>query len=429
METLRPRRNTWPLHGHGHPMNWKTTSVILLLAMGIVVKTAAGRLQQSFSQRVVGGQDAEFGEWPWQISLIYNKYPVCGGSLISDKWVATAAHCVVSRNFSNFHVLLGVLNLTGTSPTQFSVAVTTVIVHPAYSGDGTRGDLALMGLAKAVTFNNNIRQVALPSQNQEFQSGTMCWLTGWGRIAENVKLPAPHTLQKVQLPLMNYSECDEMFQKAFNLTFPPEYVTQDMICAGYPEGKKDGCQGDSGGPLVCQSGGSWFLVGIVSWGDGCAQPQKPGVYTKVSSFSDWMKGYICSDSVSETKVSAVTVKKNTQVTHKSKMASFTLPKVITQGIAYIVFTSAKGIDQGAPSPATTSSKMIDQGTPSPANTSSKVMDQGSASLLFNLFRVTEPQAFTSSKETDPDTISAGRRLQASISLTVVVVMSRILDVV
>ncbi|KAG8592579.1 hypothetical protein GDO81_000551, partial [Engystomops pustulosus] len=159
-------------------------------------------------------------------------------------------------------------------------------------------------------------------------------------------LPAPFTLQEVELPLINYTECDKMFQVAFNLSFPPEYVQKDMICAGYHEGKKDGCQGDSGGPLACETDGKWLLVGVVSWGDGCAQPNKPGVYTKVSNFTYWIREksdleaselevdadavnvttVTMKNQVSELQVNATTVNVDTVITQKTPVTSptFTL---------------------------------------------------------------------------------------------------------
>ncbi|XP_075687738.1 serine protease 33-like [Rhinoderma darwinii] len=335
MGILRPRNDARCLHGEGRPMSWTTTSAVLLLALGVVVKTASGG-HQLFSQRVVGGRDADLGKWPWQASVLYNKFPICGGSLISKDWVVTAAHCVSNRNFSNFDVMLGVLNLTGTSPTKLSVRVKSITIHPIYNGDGTSGDLAALELQNPVTFNDDIRPIALAAKEQEFQNGLMCWLTGWGHIAENVKLPPPQTLQEVELPLINYQDCNEMFQVAYNHSFAFDYVKEDMICAGYPEGKKDGCQGDSGAPLACQSGESWFLVGIVSWGIGCAEPQKPGVYTKVSDFSSWIQEKTNLPTVLEMKISATTVKVNTLMTQK--------PQVTCQS-----FTLSTGTDEGSTS--------------------------------------------------------------------------------
>ncbi|XP_040296262.1 serine protease 33-like [Bufo bufo] len=361
MNTPYPRNRAQHLHGQGPPISRRTTAAVLLLVLGIVMKTAPGSAQLSSMHRVVGGQDAAPRERPWQAALLYEGSFFCGGSLISQDWVVTAAHCVVRKTHRKLQVLLGVLNLMDTGPTKLSVAVKKIIINPIYNGGITSGDLALLELEISVNFNDNIQPITLPSQDQEFQNGMMCWLTGWGYTVQNVPQSAPNTLQEVKLPLINSTNCDKMFQVASHASHAPDLVKEDMICAGYPEGKKDGCQGDSGGPLACPSNESWFLVGIVSWGEGCAQPQKPGVYTKVSSFSSWIQEWTGAITISKLKTTAATTEN--------------VNRVITQNL--------------------------------------KV----------------ESQAFTLSKMTNQETTSAGRRLQISISLFVMVItLTGIVDV-
>ncbi|XP_056390130.1 serine protease 33-like [Hyla sarda] len=324
-----------------------------VLVIGLVKRTATACGRPTFSQRVVGGKNSVSGKWPWQISIIYERSHLCGGSLISTSWVVTAAHCMSSerrrrrrgssvdhrrsthrrhRRLTNgeLYVMLGVLNLTGTSTSGVIVPVKTVIIHPIYNGDGTSGDLALLELESPVTFNNYIWPICLPSPNQVFPDGMMCWLTGWGDIAEGVKLSAPYILQEVDLPLINSSACDQMFRDIYNIDSSIVIVQEDMICAGYCEGKKDACQGDSGGPLACQIGSSWFLAGIVSWGDGCARPGEPGVYTKVSSFSAWIQENINLPANSGRKINATTIDVNTfsTKTPQTTAQSFSLSKNI-----------------------------------------------------------------------------------------------------
>ncbi|XP_073403625.1 uncharacterized protein [Dendrobates tinctorius] len=317
MEPQWPRNGVRCLHGQGQPMTWRTTSAILLLALGIVLTTASVDGHQI--SRVVGGQNADPGEWPWQVGLIWRSNTVCGGALISPSWVVSAAHCVDYRNARDFMVVLGALNLNGANPIKVYVAVKQIIIHPIFDGDGTSGDLALLELALSVSYNDYIQPVPLPYQDQEFPDGKLCWLTGWGQTTEEAKLVAPQTLQEVPLPLINYMDCNKMFQKSFNMGSPFDFVKKDMICAGYPEGKKDGCQGDSGGPLVCKNGESWILVGIVSWGIGCARPDMPGVYTKVSNFCSWIQDESGVTTVSEMSMDAMTEHMSTLVTEKTEV--------------------------------------------------------------------------------------------------------------
>ncbi|XP_073502340.1 transmembrane protease serine 9-like [Phyllobates terribilis] len=411
METHWLRNGVRCLHGQGEPVTWRTTSAILLLALGIVMTTTSVDGHQMMS-RVVGGQNADPGEWPWQVSLKYAASIVCGGALISPTWVVSAAHCVDYRNVSEFTVILGVLNLTGASPTKVSVAVKQIIIHPIFEGDGTSGDMALLQLASPATYNSYIQPVTLPYQDQEFPDGKVCWLTGWGQTGEKAKLAAPQTLQEVDLPLINYMDCNKMFQKAFNTSLPFNFVKKDMICAGYPEGKKDGCQGDSGGPLVCKNGESWILVGIVSWGIGCARPGNPGVYTKVSNFSSWIQNESGMISVSAVNKDAMTKQLSTIVTEKTEVDPETVH----------------------PSTLITEKTKVDPQTvhPSTLITEKTKVDPQTVHLSTLITEKTkvDPQTVSSSKVTNRGTLATGKKLQTPMSLLFgVFVLIRILEVV
>ncbi|XP_068100111.1 serine protease 33-like isoform X1 [Hyperolius riggenbachi] len=240
------------------------------------------------SGRIVNGENAYAGEWPWQvyiersIDLIYISY--CGGSLINSEWVLSAAHCFPDSNLYKYRVILGELQLSLISPSRIVIGIKRLVVHPYGGNSGDAGDIALVQLANPVPYNNLIMPVCLPSSTVKFPCGTECWVTGWGTIAQDVHLPYPRTLQKVMVPLVSDSTCKKAYGKNF--------IKDDMICAGYKEGHKDSCQGDSGGPLVCRVRGVWYQSGVVSWGKGCAVPEYPGVYTSVMYYESWIRNYV-----------------------------------------------------------------------------------------------------------------------------------------
>uniref|UniRef100_G1PSR3 Plasma kallikrein n=1 Tax=Myotis lucifugus TaxID=59463 RepID=G1PSR3_MYOLU len=234
------------------------------------------------SGRIVGGTNSSWGEWPWQVSLhvkLAAQSHVCGGSIIGDRWVLTAAHCFDGLNFVDiWRIYGGILDLTEiTKETPFS-QIKEIIVHHNYSISENTNDIALIKLAAPLNYTEFQKPICLPAKHDTNTIYTNCWITGWGYTKERGEVQ--NILQKANIPLVTNEECQKRYR---------DYeITKKMICAGYKEGGKDACKGDSGGPLVCKHHGMWHLVGITSWGEGCGRKEQPGVYTKVAEYVDWI---------------------------------------------------------------------------------------------------------------------------------------------
>uniref|UniRef100_A0A674K8F4 Peptidase S1 domain-containing protein n=1 Tax=Terrapene triunguis TaxID=2587831 RepID=A0A674K8F4_9SAUR len=230
--------------------------------------------QSVASSRIVGGQNAQNGAWPWQASIQYKGFhilpPACSLTVPPQRWLhlnARQGHpCVVS--------------LCSYSPAFKQSPAGTL--HYA-------SDIALAHLSRPLLYTAYILPVCLPDRNDSIANGTLCWVTGWGDVQMSESLPAPRTLQEVQVSLMDAEMCNDLYSKPITGSPGSRPIKDDMVCAGYTRGGKDSCQGDSGGPLVCSQADSWFLIGIVSWGEGCGLPYRPGVYTRVSAYSDWIQ--------------------------------------------------------------------------------------------------------------------------------------------
>ena len=241
--------------------------------------------------RIVGGQRAAAGAWPWTVAIqtftVPDYFSFCGGSLVAPDWVLTAAHCVVNSTPDQIVAAVG-MNRIGSGQGQ-RLTVDRIVVHPRYGFDFAHDfahDIALLHLTQpadaALVAPLTADSLALAA------AGTMATVVGWGALSEDNKAGwLSYDLQQVEIPIVSQEECAYAMGRM---------VTENMLCAGYSEGGKDACHGDSGSPLMVPDGnGGWRLAGIVSFGIGCARPMFYGVYTRVSQYNDWLSELISED--------------------------------------------------------------------------------------------------------------------------------------
>merc|ERR1719244_2465419 len=203
---------------------------------------------------------------------------MCGGSLISPEFVVTAGHCCDGQSASRLGVRVGNHHLYEDDPDQMDIPVKRVILHENYDSWTVQNDICLLELDGQANFGSDvIGGITLPDEDQDYEEGTECVVSGWGTTAEGGSLGK--VLMKVTVFIVSDEEC--------GLAYGASEISESMLCAGVSGGGKDSCQGDSGGPLMTSSGGdgvtagqNYLQIGVVSWGNGCAEPNFPGVYAR-----------------------------------------------------------------------------------------------------------------------------------------------------
>ncbi|GFQ91269.1 serine protease filzig [Trichonephila clavata] len=254
-----------------------------------IVKAATCGKTYMRDSKIVGGENTTFGYQPWHVGVIkralMSQKIACGGALIHEKWVITAAHCVYKTPATTLRVRVGEYNIRENSEAypHEEYSVKRKVVNEDYEPATYRHDIALLELSHPVVYRKHIVPICLPEKLDNF-TGRLATVTGWGRTSYGRRTP-PNILQKVNVEVIGTDTCQEWLQIAGR----KETVYPTMICAGYKEGGKDSCQGDSGGPLTIREDGRTTLIGLVSWGVGCARPNLPGVYTKITEYLDWIR--------------------------------------------------------------------------------------------------------------------------------------------
>ena len=233
-----------------------------------------------FGRRIVGGQPTDIKQHPWQVALAIGD-GFCGGSIIAQRWILSAAHCF--RPLPKLSEVRAKADATDYTHGGIWTEIEKIVVHESYNPDTQEFDLALVKL-KAPTAG---RVIPLASGELKLPNGQPLEVTGWGVTAEGATSPVKALLE-ANVPYVDSADCNAA--TAYNGRIKP-----GMICAGYREGGIDSCQGDSGGPLVWRTPDGPILVGVVSFGEGCARKLRYGIYTRVSAYRDWIDRTLASD--------------------------------------------------------------------------------------------------------------------------------------
>ncbi|XP_037384509.1 coagulation factor VII [Talpa occidentalis] len=240
--------------------------------------------------RIVGGTVCPKGECPWQAVLMLNGQLLCGGTLVDARWVVSAAHCFDRiRNWENLTVVLGEHDLSQEDGDEQVRRVAQVVVPDKYVPGRTDHDLALLRLRRPVALTPLVVPLCLPER--AFSERTLALVrfsavSGWGQLLD--RGATAHVLMAIHVPRLMTQDCLEQSRSRAALT-------GNMFCAGYLDGSKDACKGDSGGPHATPYRGTWYLTGVVSWGEGCAAAGHLGVYTRVSRYTAWLAAVMGSE--------------------------------------------------------------------------------------------------------------------------------------
>ncbi|XP_073445187.1 acrosin-like [Dendrobates tinctorius] len=261
------------------------------LELVVAAKVACGnRLADiDIGSRIVGGRDAQPGSWPWLVSI---QLPIdedtfihqCGGSILNNHWVVTAAHCFKNHedDVYSWRLVFGLYQLSVFGPETEIRGISRKIIHENYDLETEENDIAMLSVERPINYNRFIQPACLPRKTSDVSVKTDCYIAGWGVLEEEATEPSDF-LQEAQVQLIPNKKCNS--RSWYNGA-----VGVYNLCAGYEKGGIDSCQGDSGGPLMCKEPNAriFSVVGITSWGSGCAQARSPGVYSSTQYFLTWI---------------------------------------------------------------------------------------------------------------------------------------------
>ncbi|GLV46395.1 hypothetical protein CBL_20738 [Carabus blaptoides fortunei] len=280
--------------------------VVCLIVVTIVPKgfaminladTSCGTLR-SRTGKIVGGQDASPGEYPWLVSVTRRGGHFCGGSVLSKHFVLTAGHCMCSGTnllqAQQLRITLGQHDLTnGKRSNSYEMQIKDITMHPQYKCDRVSHDLAVMELVKSIQWSDNVLPACLPNGLGETGynrfDNSLATVAGWGWLNENTQKGGRATvLQKANVNVIGTETCRQWYKSQGKKT----KIQDSQICAGHQQGGVDSCWADSGGPLMVGSENHVIVVGVVSTGIGCARPYLPGLYTRVSEYIPWIRSVV-----------------------------------------------------------------------------------------------------------------------------------------
>ncbi|XP_053202357.1 serine protease 27-like [Panonychus citri] len=260
--------------------------------LGVPRKNAGcGKQHIPRESRVVAGNDTYDGEFPWTVSVRRNGDHICGGVIIAKRWILTAAHCVYNRSPTSFMARIGEFHLYRPDHHSRDYSIEKIVIHTDYAGivdseTGSKADIALLRTRQEIRFSEYAWPVCVPSSEISY-AGQEAVVVGWGKQTEKSEVYSD-TLQKAKLSVLDNEKCQNWYRSSGYL-FP---IHDHLICAGYQKGGRDACHGDSGGPLLYKLADHWAVIGVVSTGVGCARPLLPGLYSRVSSYVDWIGRYL-----------------------------------------------------------------------------------------------------------------------------------------
>ena len=268
----------WPVIGAHSQLQLHLGAMMLLIFAAVLIPAVSARLPYI----VGGGQVSEAGKYPWTAAVWWGGQVVCGGSILNSRWVLTAAHCV-PYSARNYHVVLGMHDRWFSYGDPKKYLLSKRIRHPDYNynAKGFPNDLALLQMDKEADLSTKYaKPIALPNPREDFFGNNDCVIVGWGAVQNNGAQSG--ILYEVRVDILTRDECTRKWAE--------DMIHPFHVCVGdRKEGKTGSCNGDSGGPLACKVNGAFKLVGVASWGINDCDPAFASIYTKVTSYLDWIK--------------------------------------------------------------------------------------------------------------------------------------------